>query len=170
LITGCEQILCTMRKRIISRTVHIAATAANEQPWLDLESAASVETSSEDDAFPIESALLGQSTKGWRAAEPGVQTIRLIFEPPQRLRRISLTFEETEIRRTQEFLLRWSPDRGHSFREIVRQQWSFSSPDATREVEDYAVDLSNVTLLDLTIDPDKENRKARASLLSLRLA
>jgi hypothetical protein len=79
-------------------------------------------------------------------------------------------FEETETKRTQEFTLRWSPDRGSSFREIVRQQWNFSSPGATRETEDYAVDLSNVTLLDLIIEPDKENSKARASLLSLRLA
>jgi hypothetical protein len=77
-------------------------------------------------------------------------------------------FEETETKRTQEFTLRWSPDRGSSFREIVPQQRNFSSADATRE--DYAVDLSNVKLLDLIIEPDKENRKARASLLSLRLA
>jgi cytidylate kinase len=60
--------------------------------------------------------------------------------------------------------------RGSCFHEIVRQQWNFSSPYATRETEEYAVDLSNVTLLDLIIDPDKENRKARASVLSLRLA
>jgi len=39
------------------------------------------------------------------------------------------------------------------------QQWHFGSPDATRETEEYTVDLSNVTLLDLIIDPDKENRK-----------
>jgi hypothetical protein len=83
---------------------------------------------------------------------------------------ISLAFEESKTSRTQEFALRWSPDRGHSFREIVRQQWNFSSPDATHETEDYSVELSGVTLLDLIIDPDKGNRKARASLLSLRLA
>jgi hypothetical protein len=83
---------------------------------------------------------------GWRAAEPGIQTIRLIFDEPQKLRRILVVFEETETKRTQEFTLRWSPDRGSSFREIVRQQWNFGSPDATRETEDYAVDLSNVTL------------------------
>jgi cytidylate kinase len=52
----------------------------------------------------------------------------------------------------------------------VRQQWNFSSPDATRETEEYNVDLSNVTLLDLIIDPDKGNGEAQASLLSLRLA
>lgn len=94
----------------------------------------------------------------------------MIFDEPQKLKRILLEFEETETNRTQEFSLRWSPDRGNSFREIVRQQWNFSSPDATRETEDYAVELSGVTLLDLTIEPDKDHRQARASLLSLRLA
>jgi hypothetical protein len=134
---------------------------------LNLERTASVEVTSEDNAFPIESALSQEATKGWRAAEAGV---RLIFDQPQSLKRISLVFVEMEVSRTQEFILRWSPDRGNSFREIVRQQWNFSRPDATRETEDYAVELSNVTLLELIIEPDKENRKARASLLSLHLA
>jgi hypothetical protein len=155
-----------MRKRIITRTL---SNPPPEQTWLDLESGASVEITSEDNAFPIESALLPGREEGWRAAEPGVQTIRLIFDEPQRLKRIWLVFEEHEIKRMQEFVLRWSPDRGNSFKEIVRQQWKFSSPDATRETEDYAVDLSNVTLLDLIIEPDKENGRARGSLLSLRL-
>ncbi len=155
-----------MRKRILARTLHPPAV----QGWLDLENTASVEITSEDNGFPFESALLQRDKGGWRAAEPGIQTIRLTFDEPQKLRRILVVFEETETKRTQEFTLRWSPDRGSSFREIVRQRWNFSSPDATREIEDYAVDLSNVTLLDLTIEPDKENSKARASLLSLRLA
>jgi hypothetical protein len=34
----------------------------------------------------------------------------------------------------------------------------------------YTVDLSNVILLDLIINPDKQNTNALASLLSLRLA
>jgi hypothetical protein len=157
-----------MRKRITTRSLQTPPPL--EQGWLDLESAASVEITSEEDDFPIESALLQRDQGGWRAAESGVQTIRLIFDNPQRLRRISLVFEETKIQRMQEFTLRWSPDRGNSFREIVRQQWNFSSPDATRETEDYAVELSDVTLLDLIIEPDKGNNKARASLLSLRLA
>ena len=157
-----------MRKRILASASQPAPPV--EHGWLDLKSTASVEMTSEDHAFPIEAALLPSETGGWQAAEPGVQTIRLIFDKPQRLRRISLVFEETETKRTQEFTLRWSPDGGHSFREIVRQQWNFSSPDATREVEEYAVELSGVTLLDLFIEPDKGNSKARASLLSLRLA
>lgn len=104
------------------------------------------------------------------SAESGVQTIRLIFDELQSLKRISLVFVETEIARMQEFVLRWSRDHGSSFREIVRQQWNFSRPDATRETEDYMVELSNVTQLELTIEPDQENKTARASLLSLRLA
>jgi hypothetical protein len=156
-----------MRKRIITPTIH---TPPPEQGWLDLESTASVAVTSEDSAFPIESALLRRGKGGWRAAETGVQTIRLIFDQPQRLRHVSLVFEETEIKRTQEFILRWSPDGGSSFHEIVRQQWNFSSPNATRETEDYTVEISGVTLLELIIEPDKGNSRARASLLSLRLA
>jgi hypothetical protein len=164
---GGEVLLGNMRKRITS---DFSRPLPVEQSWIDLENAASVELSSEDSAFTVESALLGRDKRGWRAAEPGVQTIRLIFDEPQRVKHIHVAFEENEIPRTQEFVLRWSPDGGKTFREIVRQQWNFSFPDATRETENYAVDLSGVTLLDLIIQPDKEHGKARASLLSLRIA
>jgi hypothetical protein len=156
-----------MRKRIIARSLY---NPNAEQAWLDVESITSVEVTSEDNAFPIESALLRPDKGGWHAAGPGVQVIRLIFEQPQWLQRIRVKFEETETKRTQEISLRWSSDRGSSFQEIVRQQWNFSSPDATREIEEYNVDLPNVTLLELVIDPDKESGKAQASLSSLRLA
>src|SRR6266581_5932715 len=96
-----------MRKRIIARPLH---RPPSEQGWLDLESTALVEVTSEDNTFRIESALLQQNKGGWRAAEQGVQTIRLIFDQPQRLRLISVVFEETETERTQEFTLRWSAD------------------------------------------------------------
>ena len=108
--------------------------------------------------------------QGWRAANPGTQTIRLLFDQPQRLSRISLVFEETETARTQEFVLRWSPDGGRSFREIVRQQWNFSPPNTTREIEEYHVQLSDVTVLELVIVPDISRGSARASLKSLRLS
>jgi hypothetical protein len=88
---------------------------------------------------------------GWRAADSGTQSIRLIFDEPQRLTRISLVFEETEIRRTQEFVLRWSSDGGRSFREIVRQQWNFTPPATTGENEQYQVALSGVTVLELVM-------------------
>ena len=62
-----------------------------------------------------------------------------------------LAFEDSENTRTQEFVLRWSPDNGNSFREIVRQQWNFSSPGSVREIEDYAVVLYAVTVLRIRI-------------------
>src|ERR1700730_9905230 len=158
-----------MRKRVITPVSQNAPVSS--QAWLDVESAAVVEVTSEDTAYPIESALLLGEKRGWRAAKPGTQTIRLIFDEPQTLRRIWLVFfDETEARRTQEFLLRWSADTGHTFREIVRQQWNFSPPETVREVEDYAVELSEVRVLELIIVPDKSGGDARASLESLRLA
>ncbi len=48
--------------------------------WLDVNKVASVEVTSEDQNFPIESALLGDHARGWRAAESGTQTIRLVFD------------------------------------------------------------------------------------------
>src|SRR5204862_5245715 len=136
---------------------------------LDIERAAVVEISSEEKDYPIESAFISGDTRGWRAAEPGPQTIRLVFDQPQKLKQISLVFEEKEVVRTQEFVLRWSSDGGSSFREIVRQQWNFSPPETIREVEDYQVQLSNVTILELSIVPNTSGGPARASLKSLRL-
>jgi len=158
-----------MRKRRISTTPSAAPPAG--QTWLDVDRAALVEVTSEEDGYPIESALLGAENRGWRATNPGRQTIRLIFDEPQKLRRIVLVFEDSENTRTQEFVLRWSPDAGNSsFREIVRQQWNFSSPRSVREIEDYAVELSAVTVLELIIVPDMSGGTARASLASLRLS
>jgi hypothetical protein len=79
-------------------------------------------------------------------------------------------FYEAELERTQEFVLRWSPDDGQSYREILRQQYNFSPPGAAREVEDYDIDLEGVTALELRIVPDISGGSARASLAQLRLA
>jgi hypothetical protein len=157
-----------MRKRQISPTPLVVAPSG--QAWLDVDRTAFVEVTSEENGYPIESALLGEEGRGWRASTSGTQTIRLIFDEPQRLRRIWLVFEESENARTQEFVLRWSPDTGNSFREVVRQQWNFSSPGSIREIEDYAVELSDVTILELIIVPDQSGGATRASLASLRLA
>jgi hypothetical protein len=79
-------------------------------------------------------------------------------------------FQEDEQERTQEFVLRWSPDGGQSYREILRQQFNFSPPGATREVEDYTIDLDGVTALEVKIVPDINRGSARASLAELRVA
>jgi hypothetical protein len=157
-----------MRKRIIAPIQK--ETAPRDQDWLNVEDLAEVEITSEDAAHPIESALLPGGASGWRAAGPGKQTIRLLFANPQRLRRIRLNFEEKRIERTQEYVLRWSPDGGQSFREIVRQQWNFSPGGATTQMEDHHVELPAVTVLELIIIPDTSGGNAIASLAQLRLA
>jgi hypothetical protein len=157
-----------MRKRLMT-PIPLDVPSRGEG-WLDLDRLAVVEVTSEDKEYPVESALVPGETRGWRAADSGTQTIRLIFDQPQRLTRIALVFEETETERTQEFVLRWSGDGGRSFREIVRQQWNFSPPNSIREVEEYRVELSDVTVLELVIVPDISRGSARASLKSLRLS
>jgi hypothetical protein len=157
-----------MRKRLFTPTPQ--GIQPRDEGWLDLERAASVEVTSEEKDYGIESALVSGKAQGWRAASPGTQTIRLLFDQPQKLRRISLVFEENTTGRTQEFLLRWSPDGGRSFREIVRQQWNFSPPKTTREIEEYHVELSDVTVLELVIVPDISGGAAPASLKNLRVS
>ena len=157
-----------MRKRLISATPERGRP--HDEGWIDVGAAAVVEVSSEEKDYPIESALLTGETRGWRAAKPGTQTVRLMFDEPQRLRRIALVFEENDTRRTQEFVLRWSRDGGHSFREVVRQQWNFSPPETVREVQEYQVELSDVTILELIITPEISGGTARASVKSLRVA
>jgi len=157
-----------MRKRIVGPGPR--KVSAIEPDWLDLERLAQVEITSEDADYPIDSALIPGTGSGWRAAQSGEQTIRLLFDEPLRLARIHLVFHEGERERTQEFVLRWSSDGGQSYRELVRQQYNFSPPDVAREVEDYDVDLDGVTALELKIVPDISRGSARASLAQLRLA
>ena len=124
-----------------------------------------VEVTSEDKNYPVESALAAEKVRGWRAADVGNQTIRLIFDQPQKLKRITLLFEETETERTQEFVLRWSGDGGSSFREIG---WRFdgrrdgngeSARDGFRhQIENGTQFEGRVLLLNLVTSPSIKRR------------
>jgi hypothetical protein len=153
-----------MRKRLVP---HELDTRAGAQ-WLDL-SSASVEVTSEDPAHPIEHALLRTDDEGWRAGQPGVQRVRILFDAPQTLQRIRVEFVETETQRTQEFVLRWSTGEAAAH-EIVRQQWNFSPGGSARETEEYEVRLTGVRMLELTVTPDIGGGAAYASLRRLCLA
>ena len=157
-----------MRKRIINRGPQDILPL--DQHWLNLEALADVEVTSEDPAHPIESALIPGGGSGWRAEQPGQQTVRLLFHEPQRIKRMNLVFQENDRERTQQFVLRWLSDTGQSYREIVRQQYNFSPPDTTSELEDFSVELDGLTALELSVVPDISGGPARASLSQLRLA
>jgi hypothetical protein len=156
-----------MRKRLLPKEGGSGSPA--QADWLGIESSAEAEVTSEDPDFPLESALGILPGAGWKAAEPGTQTIRLLFDHPLKVRRIHLEFQEEQRERTQEFVLLWSGDGGTTYREILRQQFNFSSS-ATREVEDYVVELDDVSGLELRIIPDLSQREARATLRRLQIA
>ncbi|HEX8312506.1 MAG TPA: hypothetical protein VF614_14385 [Chthoniobacteraceae bacterium] len=156
-----------MQKRITSQPTTEASRP--EGGWLDLDAVADVEVTSEDAAHPVESALLPNGGAGWRAGTTGSQTLRLIFHPPQRLSRIRLRFREEKCERGQEFVLRWT-GAGHRDAQIVRQQYHFSPPGTVEELEEYRVNLEEVSTLELTITPDISGGGARASLAEMRLA
>jgi hypothetical protein len=101
-----------MRKRLITPTPETVGSPG--ESWLDVDRTAIVEFTSEDKDYPVESAFASGEAQGWRAAMPGSQTIRLIFDQPQKLKHISFVFEENETARTQEFVLRSSDGRSSS--------------------------------------------------------
>jgi hypothetical protein len=155
-----------MRKQTIQ---HTRDASSLRQPWLDVASLAQVELTSEDPACPIEAALLPRTPPGWRAAHPGEQVIRLVFDHPQSLHQLRLVFAEAQQARTQEFVVRWSADGGQSYRDVVRQQYTFSPPGTVHEVEDYQVRLDGVTHVELRIIPDIQGGDACATLEEMRL-
>ena len=159
-----------MRKRIVQPHTTQVATADPRNRWLDLEQIATVEVTSEDPRFPIESVFQsGDAGPGWRAAEDGEQLLRIIFDDPTDLHRIQLHFAEPDHERTQEFVLRWCPAKGGHAQEIVRQQWNFNPSGATSEVEDYDVNLEAVHSVELSIRPELNHGKGRATLLKWRV-
>ena len=156
-----------MLKRLIP---HPVQDSPNQEQWLDLSTfPVTVEVTSEDPSHPVDRALLEEHDVGWRAAESGVQTMRLLFDKPWDVERILLCFVETASVRTQEFVLRWSKGAG-GLKEIVRQQWNFSPGAAPSEMENYVVSLRALRVLELTINPDITGANAYAGIRRLRLA
>ena len=152
-----------MRKRIIDSD-DARLPAESDAGWLNLREIATVEVTSEDERFPIETVFADNGSVGWRAARTGKQIIRIIFDEPTAVRRIRLRFDEPELERTQEFTLSWCRAAGDC-REIVRQSWNFSQA-ATTEIEDYRVNLEHVAVLELAIQPDISRKDGVATLSS----
>jgi hypothetical protein len=158
-----------MRKKILKQESEKAVPVKGT--WLDVKQLARVEVTSEEVDYPIENAFEIQNTSsGWRASEAGKQTIRIIFDEPQRIQSIFLHFNEEHQARTQEFVLSWSPDEGQTNREIVRQQYNFSPESSMEEREHYTVNLDGVKVVELVLLADLGGGSARASLSGFRLA
>jgi hypothetical protein len=158
-----------MRKRIVASDRPAARPALGSR-WMDLGEIATVEVTSEDPGFPIESVFSADSGPGWRASQTGEQQIRLIFDQALEVHRIQLHFLEPTRDRLQEFTVRWLAADGGQPQEIVRQQWNFSPAGSTSELEDYEVNLDGVSALELVIKPDLAHNDALATLAAWRVA
>jgi len=157
-----------MQKKIIN--IESQENLSTEPNWLNLETIATVEMTSEDANHPIEMALTSDKHTGWRASEAGKQMIRFVFTEPREIKLIKLCFLELTQERTQEYVLRYSADQGQSSHEIVRQQWNFNPEGANTEIEEHLLDLQNVSLLELIIIPDIAGGDVKASLQTLLVA
>ena len=148
--------------------VNPARPAVVDGEWRNLGEQVSVELTSEDPQYPIERALVGDGSGGWRADAAGPQAITLTWPEPIAIRHIRIVFEEHTRARTQEFVLRaWTRDGD---RDIVRQQFTFAPPGTTVEREDYATNLDGVTRLELAIVPAIDGGDAVATLQQWRVA
>ncbi|MBL6987520.1 MAG: hypothetical protein ISR72_10895 [Methylobacter sp.] len=159
-----------MRKTIINQAVE--KLSSSELDFLDLDHLAQVEFTSECLEHPVESALLqmDNSGLGWQATGGGEQIIRVIFHRPRTIEHIFLIFEELQQSRTQEFVLLWLAEGEDAYREILRQQYHFSPPNTSCEIEHYEVRLNHLKALELRIIPDISGGEACAKLKRLRLA
>ncbi|MDP2366448.1 MAG: hypothetical protein Q8M94_22065, partial [Ignavibacteria bacterium] len=106
-----------MRKIMINQAAE-NLPSSEALSFLDLEFLAQVEFTSEHQEHPIQSALLLTDNLGvgWQAACPGEQTIRIVFDQPQTIRHIFLTFDEQQHSRTQEFVLFWLMEKEQAYR------------------------------------------------------
>jgi hypothetical protein len=157
-----------MRKRIVGQA-SIHKQSDSPRGWLDLEQIATVEATSEDPDFPIESVFHPSNGPGWRASGKEEQRIRIIFDQPLSIKRIRLRFVEAELERTQEFTISYSGELGGPPKEIVRQQWNFSLAGSTSEIEELQVNIDGVSVLELAIKPDLSRGDGLASLAEWRI-
>ena len=159
-----------LRKRVIPRRYPDSAAFDGE---LSIPAVATVEVTSEDGAHPVDHAFdphRGPGGTRWIAGEPGAQTVLLVFDHPQVLRTIGVEIEELAVSRTQELTVAVSSDGGRTYRELVRQEFTFSPTGTSFEREVWARAESGVTHLRLDIKPDKGGHVGLATLTSLILA
>ena len=159
-----------LRKQIIPRLPSESASFDGEISIADV---ATVQLTSEEADHPIDNAFdhnRGPGGSRWIADGPGAQTVILLFDSPQTIRKIGVEIEELAVSRTQELSLSVSADGGRTYRELLRQEFTFSPPGTSFERERWSVSAGAVTHLRLDIKPDKGGRVGRATLTALTLA
>jgi hypothetical protein len=159
-----------LRKQIIPG--HSSAPASL-QGAISVADVATVQVTGEQADHPIDNAFdrdRGPGGSRWIADGPGKQTLTLVFDSPQTIRQIGVEIEELDVSRTQELSVSVSSNGGQTYRELVRQEFTFSPPGTSFERELWSILAEGVTHLRVEIKPDKGGRVGRATLTSLTLA
>ena len=139
---------------------------------LPLVSLAEVQATSEEAGHPILFAFdesAGPGATSWKAGNPGDQTITVAFRKACRLAKVTMQVEEREVMRTQEVQLAVSTDGGLTYRELLRQEFTFSPDGATWEDETWNLQQVPVTHVRLVIKPDKGRKDLYATLTTFGL-
>lgn len=131
--------------------------------WLDLDAVADV-------TIVSAARRVARARPFWSADSPGEQTIEIHFHHRTSVRRLRVVSSEVEQARTQEMTISASLHGGERHRELARQQFNFSPNGATVEVEEYAVQLDDVSTIQLRIVPSIDGRLAVARVSELRVA
>ena len=106
-----------MRKKVIGSG---DTPESRSEQWLELGELATIEITSEDPNFPIESALTSGKGPGWRAAERGKHIIRIIFDRPRPLHRIDSSFRKRKLSELRNSVFSGQPSRaGRLARSLV---------------------------------------------------
>jgi hypothetical protein len=138
----------------------------------DIPALATIFVTSEAPGHPIDhifDSREGPGSTRWIAAGDGEQTVILAFDTPQVIREVTVETEEPNTSRTQVLCLSLSEDGGETYRERLRQEFTFSPPGTTFEREEWSVPAERVTHLRVVIQPDKGKAPCRATLTSLTI-
>jgi hypothetical protein len=138
----------------------------------DITAIATVLVTSEDPDHPIDHVFDGQRGPGasrWIAAQSGEQRVILAFDAPQTIQKLCVEINEPDVSRTQEMDVSISTDAGRTYREVLRQEYTFSPPATSHEREEWTLNADGVSHLQLRIKPDKGSKACRATLTSLTL-
>jgi hypothetical protein len=113
-----------LRKQIVPRQ---PAESVSLEGEISIADVATVQVTSEEANHPIDNVFdhnRGPGGTRWIAAGPGEQTLTLLFDHPQTIRRIGLEVEELAVSRTQDLAVSVSSDEGRTYRELVRQEFN----------------------------------------------
>jgi F5/8 type C domain len=158
-----------LRKQVLTTQTIAPAPRATDR---DIAAIATVLVTSEDPDHPIDYAFDGQRGPGasrWIAGESGEQKLILAFDAPQTIQKMLVDIDEPDISRTQEMQVSISTDGGRTYRELLRQEYTFSPPGTSHEHEEWTVNATGVSHLQVTIKPDKGGKACRATLTTLAL-